>query len=54
MSGLILTTIHEAYNARERLMQDIEAIVTEGDQRESPESLVLALRDAVCKHFPVE
>lgn len=40
--------------AREQLMEDISAIVEEWDSRESPDSLISTLCDAVCKHFPTQ
>ena len=43
----------EMLTRREQLMEDIIAIISGYDTRESPDSLVGTLCDAVCKNFPV-
>ena len=40
--------------AREQLMEDIWVIVSDYDQRQSPDYLIALLCDAVCKNFPTQ
>ena len=42
----------EMLTRREQLMEDIIAIMSDYDSRESPDSLIAELCDAVCKNFP--